>query len=95
MSDTLRELQVAHDVAKEQRRQRALKKDGKFEYIAGESSDQHALIVLMEEVGEVARAVNDGEPSSHLYEELIQVAAVAQSHAKHVLKRGEPSEQSS
>lgn len=34
------------------------------------------LRILLEEVGEVARALNDKEPVDHLEAELIQVAAV-------------------
>lgn len=34
------------------------------------------LRILLEEVGEVARALNDKEPLDHLEAELIQVAAV-------------------
>jgi hypothetical protein len=39
------------------------------------------LPVLVEEVGEVARALNDGEPLAALYAELVQVAAVASAWA--------------
>lgn len=35
------------------------------------------LAALMEEVGEVARAVHDGESDERMIEELVQVAAVA------------------
>ena len=35
------------------------------------------LSALVEEVGEVARAINDGESSHHVQSELVQVAAVA------------------
>lgn len=33
--------------------------------------------ILGEEFGEVAKALNEGDPDEHIYEELIQVAAVA------------------
>ena len=39
-------------------------------------SDTAFLAVLMEEVGEVARAINDGEGAKRLKDELVQVAAV-------------------
>ena len=40
-------------------------------------SDEAKLVVLVEEVGEVARAIHDREETDHLREELIQIAAVA------------------
>jgi NTP pyrophosphatase (non-canonical NTP hydrolase) len=48
----------------------------------GDCSSDHVelptrVMVLTEEVGEVARAVLDGSPLEHLRAELIQVAAVA------------------
>lgn len=39
------------------------------------------LPILVEEVGEVARALCDREPLEHLYLELIQVAAMAEAWA--------------
>lgn len=41
------------------------------------SSQLEGFAVLAEEVGEVARALNDGEPTHRLRAEAIQVAAVA------------------
>jgi NTP pyrophosphatase (non-canonical NTP hydrolase) len=38
---------------------------------------EHKVVVLTEEVGEVARSVLDGDPTEMLAEELVQVAAVA------------------
>ncbi len=65
--------QVLLDVALERERQNA-----KWHRVAGEwfipNSDK--LVVLVEEVGEVARAIHDGEGDEHLAEELTQVAAV-------------------
>jgi hypothetical protein len=69
------------DLQNELDRQRKLKAAGKFEYTAedfmqvGHSTDM--LAVLTEEVGEVARAINDNAPCVELREELLQVAAVA------------------
>jgi NTP pyrophosphatase (non-canonical NTP hydrolase) len=40
-------------------------------------SDTFKLSVMIEEVGEVARAILDGEPNTQLMQELVQVAAVA------------------
>jgi NTP pyrophosphatase (non-canonical NTP hydrolase) len=64
------------DVCDERQRQEQLKKEGKFLYTCAdaEMTDGERLAVLVEEVGEVARAMNDGKG---LREELIQVAAVA------------------
>lgn len=39
-------------------------------------SDTAFLAVLVEEVGEVARAINDEEGAERLVQELVQVAAV-------------------
>ena len=39
-------------------------------------SDTAFLAVLVEEVGEVARAINDAEGVARLRDELVQVAAV-------------------
>jgi NTP pyrophosphatase (non-canonical NTP hydrolase) len=51
-----------------------------------------ALAVLLEEVGEVARALLEGEPVADLRAELIQVAAVAVAWVEGIdaAPRGEP-----
>ncbi len=49
---------------------------------------EHLLSVLVEEVGEVARAVNDGKQDNYR-DELVQVAAVAIASAIKELKRGD------
>jgi NTP pyrophosphatase (non-canonical NTP hydrolase) len=50
------------------------------------ASDNRWLAVLTEEVGEVARALNDHEAHHHLYEELVQVAAMAAAWADAVTR---------
>lgn len=40
------------------------------------SNENHALVLLMEEVGEVARAVNDSEGNDRIKEELLHVITV-------------------
>lgn len=70
------------DISKERVRQELLKAQGKFAHTAAdpEVPNTDTLAVLVEEVGEVARALNDdaeGTNFSHLREELVQVAAVA------------------
>lgn len=77
---------VLRDINFERHRQERLKATGKFKHTCAdpEMPDSVALSVLVEEVGEVAREVNDAYsdsmPLAHrtdLREELIQVAAVA------------------
>lgn len=63
--------QVLFEVARERKRQEVLRDAGT---IGSVDTDGQRLAVLVEEVGEVARAMNDGKG---LREELIQVAAVA------------------
>ena len=50
---------------------------GTVEERVGHSTDMVCLTLLTEEVGEVARAINDGEPVHRMKQELVQVAAVA------------------
>jgi len=77
--------QVLFDVALERERQNA-----KWGRIAGEWTipPSAKLVVLVEEVGEVARAIHDCEPDDRLAAELVQVAAVCVSWAE-TLKRKE------
>jgi len=46
------------------------------------------FIILSEETGEVARAIYEGEGDKRIYEELIQVAAVAVQWAERILESG-------
>lgn len=59
-----------------------------------EEPDYKKLAVLVEEVGEVARAIMEGEPKSALLAEIIQVAASSTAWAESMLvkKPGGPSE---
>lgn len=67
---------VLSEVYKERVRQEDLKASGRFAYTCAdtECTDGQALAILVEEVGEVARAMCEGKG---LRDELIQVAAVA------------------
>lgn len=73
------------DVAREMARQVVLKKAGRFKFTCSDSgmSNAEKLAVLVEEVGEVARAVMENARlandvhGAELRKELIQVAAVA------------------
>ncbi len=60
-------------------RQERLKDSGKFQHTCAdpEMTDAERSLVLLEEVGEVARALLDAEGAAALREELVQVAAVA------------------
>lgn len=49
--------------------------DGRVE--AAHGNDDRRLRILLEEVGEVAKELNEGRDPKHLAEELAQVAAVA------------------
>jgi hypothetical protein len=65
-------------VTAERLRQVQLKTEGRFEHTCAdpEATDGYRLTVLVEEVGEVARAVLESDGRG-LREELVQVAAVA------------------
>jgi len=45
-------------------------------------------VIGVEEVGEVAKAIYDGDASSHLYAEIIQVAAVYVAWAESIQRLG-------
>jgi len=47
--------------------------------------DNSKMLILVEEVGEVANACLENKPVADLYEELIQVAAVAAAWAESLL----------
>ena len=71
---------LALDAIKQERdRQERLKRDGRFLFTCADDGmdDAERLAVLLEEVGEVARVLNDGEGADRLREEVTQVAAVA------------------
>ena len=77
---------ILAEIGEERARQDRLKSEGKFKYTcADDIHNETRLAVLAEEVGEVARAVCELMPATranlplgttHLREELIQVAAV-------------------
>lgn len=66
-------------VYRERLRQDELKLSGKFPYTAADNALTYGqkLAILVEEVGEVARGMNETVVASELKAELIQVAAVA------------------
>lgn len=70
---------VLNEVELERDRQEQLFRAGKFPKRVCDpgSGNEYALRVLMEEVGECAKAINEQEPNARLREEVIQVAAVA------------------
>lgn len=65
-------------ILRERMRQEQLQAEGRFSHTPSdpEMSDTAFLAVLVEEVGEVARAINDAEGVARLRDELVQVAAV-------------------
>lgn len=69
---------VIADVMMERCRQDDLKKQGKFQHTLNdpELSDSERFVVLSEEIGEVARAIQENN-ETNLKEELTQVAALA------------------
>lgn len=66
-------------VREEIRRQRQLKDEGRFARTPDEMDKDEFLRVLVEEVGEVARAIHEGDGNNFL-EEVIQIAAICESH---------------
>lgn len=77
------------DVQTERRRQESLKAQGKFSHTCadGEIGNHQKLAILTEEVGEVARALNDNEAWKDLYKELCQVAAVCVAWMEYLNRR--------
>lgn len=71
----------------ELKRQLALKESGKFKYTCedNELTDGERLTILVEEVGEIARAMQNKD-SNNLREEITQVAAVAISWLSNITK---------
>lgn len=69
-------------------RQIALKKSGKFTHTCEDLADRphEALPILLEEFGEVARAMQNGD-KENLQEELVQVAAIAISWVAGLVQR--------
>jgi len=73
---------IIGDILLERRRQEQLKAEGRFSATAADMVDAEALAVLVEEVGEVARAVLEKQRLANdkhgkdLRKELVQTAAV-------------------
>lgn len=65
-------------ILRERMRQEQLQAEGRFPHTPADPEMSHTafLAVLMEEVGELARAINAGEGVRRLRDELVQVAAV-------------------
>jgi len=77
--------QIHDDIFTEMNRQAELKKMGKFKYILSDSemSDTERMTSTLEEVGEVARAVNDNDIANKR-EELVQVIACCWQWIRHI-----------
>ena len=75
-------------IAAEQARAKNLRDSGKLRWVASDPDcpDHKRLEALVEEIGEVARALHDGESHERLLEELIQVAGVAASWAEYLIE---------
>lgn len=69
---------VYADIFHERQRQDRLKEQGRFTHTcADDIPDGDKMIILAEELGEVARAIHDNEGVDQLYNELVQIAAIA------------------
>lgn len=83
-------------VAAERERQEVLKRSGRFKHTCADTglTDAQKLCILTEELGEVARAVQEAADTAgdkhgkDLMEELVQVAAVAVAWVEGVMKAG-------
>lgn len=85
LSEPLARAMVFERVAAERRRQSELKASGKFAYTAADDVvGGLKLAILVEEVGEVAKALNEGDDLASLQAELVQVAAVATAWAESI-----------
>lgn len=72
-------LLAIEDIVAERARQEKLKVKGRFPYTAADADcpEHLKLGMLVEEIGEVARAHQDGHDASDLKKELTQIAAIA------------------
>ena len=68
---------IYHEIDDERDRQEYLKSQGKFKYTCAdiEKPDPECLSVIIEEVGEIGRALNDREILDKLKQEILQTAA--------------------
>lgn len=73
--------QVTDDIRWEVTRQEELRDEGRFAHVPYEvdMTDDVFLRILVEEVGEIARAIHEDEGDRHLYKEITQVAAICAS----------------
>lgn len=77
-AETPHRVRAGQDLVRELERQLELKASGKFPYTCEDDglTDGERLAILVEEVGEVARAMQDHN-LDNFREEIIQVAAIA------------------
>jgi hypothetical protein len=68
--------EIFYDLVMERRRQYQLHGHGALGLVDSRKKRDRKLTILTEEVGEVARAIHDGD-DKNLRDELVQVAAVA------------------
>lgn len=75
MADFQAQARVINDILLERKRQEWLKAEGRFQYTPADPQldDGERLAILVEEIGEIAKAIQYG---AGLRDELIQVAAV-------------------
>ena len=73
-------------IAAERARAVELRDDGRFRYVASDSDCPNVLrlTALVEELGEIARALHENSPED-LLPELIQLAGIASSWAEYLL----------
>jgi hypothetical protein len=91
-SDVLRRQAIMEDILDERGRQEALVRDGELPFTCADPKvpELRKLPVLMEEVGEVAAELQgDATERERLYNELIQVAAVAVAWAESLKEGGQ------
>lgn len=83
-----RKLKIAHaDIMHERLRQEQLKAEGRFDFTCADNiADGDKLVILTEEIGEVARAIHQNQPTEELYDELIQNAAISLAWAESLVE---------
>lgn len=88
---------VCADITDERIRQIQLRERGKFSFTAADDTDAyHKLAMLVEEIGEVSRELQQPTVNhDRLYEELIQVAAIAAAWCEGLYRHARPDQTSS
>lgn len=78
MSDNLKRFEALAQIVAERNRQNELKAKGKFRHTPADPEMAHSyvLTVIVEEVGEIARAIQSGD-KMNLRDEITQVAAIS------------------